>query len=105
MESIAVDQEWKNDKRIILFVKLRENIILGDELITKIKSTIRENTTPRHVPAKVIQVYDIPCTLNSKIVEIAVRNVIHGRHIDNVEALSNLEALEFFRDLPELKSN
>ncbi|MCZ6907919.1 MAG: acetoacetate--CoA ligase [Deltaproteobacteria bacterium] len=105
LESIAVDQEWKNDKRIILFVKLRENIILGDELITKIKSTIRENTTPRHVPAKVIQVYDIPCTLNSKIVEIAVRNVIHGRHIDNVEALSNLEALEFFRDLPELKSN
>lgn len=105
LESIAVDQEWKNDKRIILFVKLRENIILGDELITKIKATIRENTTPRHVPAKVIQVYDIPCTLNSKIVEIAVRNVIHGRHIDNVEALSNLEALEFFRDLPELKSN
>ncbi len=105
LESIVVDQEWKNDKRIILFVKLRENIILGDGLITKIKSTIRENTTPRHVPAKVIQVYDIPCTLNSKIVEIAVRNVIHGRHIDNVEALSNLEALEFFRDLPELKSN
>jgi acetoacetyl-CoA synthetase len=105
LESIVVDQEWKNDKRIILFVKLKENIILGDELITKIKSTIRENTTPRHVPAKVIQVYDIPCTLNSKIVEIAVRNVIHGRHIDNVEALSNLEALELFRDLPELKSN
>jgi len=105
LESIAVDQEWKHDKRIILFVKLKENIILGDELITKIKATIRENTTPRHVPAKVIQVYDVPCTLNSKIVEIAVRNMIHGRHIDNVEALSNLEALELFRDLPELKSN
>ncbi len=105
LESIAVGQEWKNDIRIILFVKLKENIILDDELITKIKTKIRENTTPRHGPAKVIQVGDIPRTFNGKIVEIAVRNVIHNRPVENLDALANLESLEFFRDLPELKSN
>ncbi len=104
LESVAVGQEWKSDTRIVLFGKLKEDLTLGEELINKIKTTIRENTTPRHVPAKVIQVHDIPRTLNNKIVEIAVRNVIHGRPVENVEALANLEALEFFRDLPQLKS-
>ncbi|MFQ5849904.1 MAG: acetoacetate--CoA ligase [Candidatus Binatia bacterium] len=105
LESVAVGQEWKNDIRIILFVKLKDDVTLEDELTNRIKTTIRENTTPRHVPAKVIQVGDIPRTLSNKIVEIAVRDVIHNRPVENVDSLANLEALEFFRDLPELKSN
>jgi acetoacetyl-CoA synthetase len=83
-------------------VKLREGRELDEALIAKIKSRIRENTTPRHVPAKVLQVADIPRTKSNKIVELAVRNVVHGRPVKNVEALANPEALEHFRNRPEL---
>jgi len=102
LESIAVGQEWQGDERIVLFVKLRENIRLTGDLIARIQTQIRENTTPRHVPAKVIQVSDIPRTINGKIVELAVRNVIHKRPVANIEALANPEALELYRDLPQL---
>ena len=100
LESIAIGQQWRDDVRIILFVKLREGLGLNDELIAKIKTTLRTHTTPRHVPAKVVQVADIPRTISGKIVELAVRNVIHNRPVTNIEALANPEALEFFRNLP-----
>lgn len=104
VESIAVGQQWQDDVRIILFVKLREATTLDDALIDKIKITIRQNTTPRHVPAKVIQVTDIPRTISGKIVELSVRNIIHGRPVTNTEALANPEALELYKDLDELKT-
>jgi acetoacetyl-CoA synthetase len=99
LESIAVAQEWENDVRVILFVKLREGVELDDPLIARIKRTIRENTTPRHVPARILAVPDIPRTKSGKIVELAVREVIHGRPVKNQEALANPEALEAFREL------
>jgi acetoacetyl-CoA synthetase len=102
LESVAVGQDWQGDTRILLFVKLRENTRLTDELAVRIKKEILENTTPHHVPAKVIQVGDIPRTINGKIVELAVRNVIHNRPATNTEALANPEALEYYRNLPEL---
>src|SRR5258708_3903908 len=90
------------DARVVLFVKLREGLALDDGLIARIKQQIRVNTTPRHVPAKVVQVPDIPRTKSNKIVELAVRNVVHGQPVKNLEALANPEALEHFRDRPEL---
>ena len=103
MESIAVGQDWDGDVRVVLFVRLRDGINLDDDLITQVKRRIRENTTPRHVPAKVVQVADIPRTMSGKIVELAVREVIHGRAVKNVEALANPGALELFRDREELR--
>ena len=103
-ESIAVGQDWDNDVRVVLFIILQDDLKLDDELIKKIKKTIRTNTTPRHVPAKVIQVSAIPKTLSGKIVEIAVRNVIHNRPVTNTDALANPEALEQYRDLLELET-
>ena len=88
---------------VVLFVRLREDLTLDDALTRKIKTQIRNNTTPRHVPAKIIQVTDIPRTKSGKIVELAVRNVVHDLPIKNREALANPEALELFRDLPELR--
>jgi acetoacetyl-CoA synthetase len=102
-ECMAVSQDWDNDVRIVLFVKLREGLELDDTLRDKIRETIRRNLTPRHVPAKVIQVPDIPRTLNGKLMELAVRNLIHGIAVKNREAAANPEALDFFADLPELK--
>jgi len=102
IESIAVGQDWDNDIRVVLFVILNDGIILDDDLAKKIKTTIRTNTTPRHVPAKIIQVTAIPKTLSGKIVEIAVRNVIHHRAVTNTDALANPEALEQYKNLPEL---
>ncbi|MDA8210266.1 MAG: acetoacetate--CoA ligase [Clostridia bacterium] len=104
LDSIVVGQDWENDVRVILFVKTAEGVVLTDELIKKIKSTIRENTTPRHVPAKVIAVRDIPYTLNGKKVEMAVRNIIHNQPVLNQDAMANPGALELFKDLPELKA-
>src|SRR5258706_6648834 len=78
VESLVIDQEWDNDVRVVLFVRLRGNLVLDATLIKKIKDQIRGNTTPRHVPAKVVQVADIPRTKSGKIVELAVRNVVHG---------------------------
>ena len=104
LESIAVGQDWEDDIRIILFVKLRADTILTDELISQLKSVIRTNATPRHVPAKILQVDDIPRTISGKIVELAVREVVHGRPVVNKEALANPEALECFRDRGELST-
>jgi acetoacetyl-CoA synthetase len=104
VESIVIGQDWEGDVRVVLFVKLREALTLDDALIARIKKTIRDNTTPRHVPAQVLQVADIPRTKSGKIVELAVRNVVHGQPIKNVEALANPEALEYFRDRAELRA-
>ena len=105
-ESLVIGQTWPpgeiGDVRVVLFVKLREGLVLDEALVAKIKKRIRENTTPRHVPAKVLQVPDIPRTKSNKIVELAVRNVVHGRPVKNLEALANPEALEHFRNRPEL---
>jgi acetoacetyl-CoA synthetase len=102
MESIVIGQDWDGDVRVVLFVKLKEGLLLDDALVKRIKETIRINTTPRHVPARVLQVADIPRTKSGKIVEIAVREVVHGRPVKNLEALANPEALELFRSRPEL---
>jgi acetoacetyl-CoA synthetase len=101
-ESLVVGQQWQNDERIVLFVKLREGIVLTEALINTIKKTIRANTSPRHVPAKIIAVPDIPKTVNGKIVELAVKNIIHGRPVKNKDALSNPDCLKFFENRPEL---
>jgi acetoacetyl-CoA synthetase len=105
IESLAIGQDWGGDQRIVLFVRLRPGESLDDELQAKIRQVIRANTTPRHVPAKIIQVNDIPRTLSGKIVELAVRNVVHGRPVQNTDALANPEALEEFRDRPELAAD
>ena len=102
LESIAVGQEWQNDTRIILFVRLRADITLDDELSQKISQTIRSNTTHRHVPAIILQVSDIPRTLSGKIVELAVREIIHNRPVNNTDALANPAALELYKNRPEL---
>jgi len=104
VESLAIGQDWNNDVRVILFVRLREGLALDDALINRIKQQIRDNATPRHVPDKVLQVADIPRTRSGKIVELAVRNVVHQRPVKNSEALANPEALELFRNRPELQS-
>lgn len=102
LESIAVGQQWQDDERIVLFVKLREGIELTEELRTEIKKIIRANATPRHVPSVILQVADIPRTISGKIVELAVRQVVHGEKVKNTEALANPEALDYFRDRAEL---
>ncbi|HEV8695933.1 MAG TPA: acetoacetate--CoA ligase, partial [Lysobacter sp.] len=103
VESLVIGQDWDNDVRVVLFVRLRDGLTLDDALAKKIKDRIRVNTTPRHVPAKIVQVGDIPRTKSGKIVELAVRNVVHGNPVKNLEALANPEALEQFRDRPELR--
>lgn len=105
VDGLAVNQHWKQDIRIILFVKLIENCVLTEELIYKIKSLIRMNTSPKHVPAKVIQINEIPTTINGKKVEIAVYNKINGFHINNTEILINPHALAQFENLVELLSD
>jgi acetoacetyl-CoA synthetase len=102
VESLVIGQDWDHDTRVVLFVKLQEGLTLDDALVEKIKRRIRDNTTPRHVPARVLQVADIPRTKSGKIVELAVRNVVHGEPVKNVEALANPEALEHFRGRDEL---
>ena len=103
-ESIVVGQDWGNDVRVVLFVVLKNDLRLSDEIRDQIKVTIRSNTTARHVPAKIVQVQDIPRTISGKIVEMAVREVIHNREVKNVDALANPEALEHFRNLAVLES-
>ena len=104
LESIAVGQSWQDDERIVLFVKLREGIELTDTLRNEIKQTIRANATPRHVPSVILQTADIPRTISGKIVELAVRQVIHGETVKNTDALANPEALELFKNRAELNS-
>ncbi|RUO44436.1 acetoacetate--CoA ligase [Aliidiomarina taiwanensis] len=102
LESIAVGQRWNDDERVVLFVRLREGIVLDESLRDKIKRSIRANATPRHVPAVIAQVYDIPRTISGKIVELAVRQVIHGETVKNTDALANPEALDEFKERKEL---
>jgi len=102
VESLAIGQHWENDVRVVLFVRLRPALSLDDDLRARIRARIRANTSPRHVPARIVQVSDIPRTKSGKIVELAVREVVHGRPVKNMEALANPEALAFYRDLPEL---
>ena len=104
LESIVIGQEWKNDVRVVLFVKMREGRELTDDLIKEIKLVIRRECTPRHVPAKILEVGDIPRTKSGKIVEISVRDIVHGREIKNKESLANPDALEFFKNREELLS-
>jgi acetoacetyl-CoA synthetase len=104
LESIAIGQDWCGDVRVVLFVRLRDGVPLTDELQSRIRQVIRANTTPRHVPAKIIAVADIPRTISGKIVELAVRSVVHGKAVKNTDALANPQALELYRDLPELQS-
>ena len=104
VESIVIGQDWDGDVRVVLFVVLREGASLDDDLRDRIKDKIRVNTTPRHVPARIVQVADIPRTKNGKIVELAVRNVVHGREVKNKDALANPEALELFRGVALLET-
>jgi acetoacetyl-CoA synthetase len=104
LESLAVGQDWEGDVRVILFVVLREGYELDEELRQGIRTTLRSEASPRHVPAKIVQVRELPRTISGKIVELAVQNVIHGRAVTNRDALANPDALELFRDLPELKT-
>jgi acetoacetyl-CoA synthetase len=104
VEGLVIGQDWDDDVRVVLFVVLREGLDLDDELRDRMKDQIRRNTTPRHVPARIVQVADIPRTKNGKIVELAVRDVVHGREVKNKEALANPEALELYRDIELLKT-
>ena len=103
VDSICIGQQYQGDVRVVLFVVLREGCTLDDTLRNTIRNTIRQETTPRHVPAKIIAVADIPRTISGKIVELAVRDVVHGKTVKNVDALANPDALALFKDLPELQ--
>ena len=102
LESLAVGQEWQGDERVVLFVRLQQDSLLDAALVDRIQTVIRENTTSRHVPARVIQVADIPRTRNNKMAELAVRSVVNHLPVKNIGALANPEALELFRNLPAL---
>ncbi len=104
LESIVIGQEWEDDIRIVLFVKLKEKVSLDEKLKAEIKNKLRQLVSPRHIPAKIISVADIPRTRSGKITELAVRDIIHGKKIKNIEALSNPEALDLFKDLAELNN-
>jgi len=103
VESIVIGQEWENDVRVVLFVILKPGVELDENLQTLIRRTVREKCTPRHVPARIIQVDEIPRTKSGKIVELAVREVVHDRAVKNIHSLANPEALELYRDLPQLQ--
>ena len=101
---MVIGQQWDSDIRVVLFVRLRDGLTLDDELQARVRAHVREQTTPRHVPARIVQVEDIPRTRSGKIVELAVRKIVHGDSVDNIEALANPEALKLFADIPELQS-
>jgi acetoacetyl-CoA synthetase len=103
VESLVIGQQWQGDERIVLFVRLREGASLTPELEDRIRRRVREHTSPRHVPARIVQVADIPRTRSGKIVELAVRDVVHGRDVRNREALANPDALTQFQNRPELQ--
>ena len=102
LDSVAVGQSWQDDVRVVLFVILRDGLALNETIAARIREEIRSNTTPRHVPTKVIQVADIPRTISGKIAELAVRKIIHGEPVGNQDALANPEALALYSGLPEL---
>ncbi|MED5351476.1 MAG: acetoacetate--CoA ligase, partial [Pseudomonadota bacterium] len=101
-EALVVGQDWDNDVRVILFVRMAVDAVLDDELVSAVKARIRSGATPRHVPRHIIAIPDIPRTRSGKITELAVRDVIHGRPVKNTEALANAEALAHFANLPQL---
>jgi acetoacetyl-CoA synthetase len=102
VEALCIGQEFDNDVRVVLFVRLAEGAILNDDLRQRIRAKIRSGASPRHVPARIVAVADIPRTKSGKITELAVRDVVHGRAVKNKEALANPDALELFKDLPDL---
>jgi acetoacetyl-CoA synthetase len=102
-DSLVIGQDWEGDTRVILFVKMADGAMFTDELATRIRKQIRANCTPRHVPAKIIEVADIPYTISMKKVELAVRNIVHGRPVKNRDALKNPESLDGFTNLPQLR--
>ncbi len=102
MEGLVVGQIWKGDTRVVLFVRLNENSNLTEQLIDQIKTKIRTGASPRHVPAKIITVQDIPRTKSGKIAELAVRDLIHNKPINNITALANPECLEEYKNIKEL---
>jgi acetoacetyl-CoA synthetase len=104
LEALAIGQDFEGDVRIVLFVRLAAGATLTDALVAAIKARIRSGASPRHVPAKILQVADIPRTKSGKITELAVRDVVHGREVKNKEALANPEALELYRGLEELRT-
>jgi acetoacetyl-CoA synthetase len=104
VEALAIGQNFDNDVRVVLFVRLKDGVVLDEALAGRIRTQIRSGASPRHVPAKIIQVADIPRTKSGKITELAVRDIVHGREVKNREALANPEALELYRDLPELRT-
>jgi acetoacetyl-CoA synthetase len=101
-EAIVIGQDWDHDVRVILFVVLKDGEVLDEALRERIKKQIRTGASPRHVPAKIVQVADIPRTKSGKITELAVRDVVHGRDVKNKEALANPEALDLYRNIAEL---
>jgi acetoacetyl-CoA synthetase len=104
LEAIVIGQAWDGDTRVVLFVRLKPGFALDEALRRKIRARIRDNASPRHVPAKILEVADIPRTVNGKITELAVTDVVHGRVVKNKDALLNPEALDLYKDLPELRS-
>ncbi len=104
VEAIAIGQDWDSDVRVVLFVRLKAGAVLDEALVARIRKQIREGASPRHVPAKIVGVADIPRTKSGKITELAVRDVVHGRAVKNKEALANPEALDLYRDIPELRA-
>ncbi|MGY8787881.1 MAG: acetoacetate--CoA ligase [Fidelibacterota bacterium] len=102
-DSLVIGQKWEGDERVVLFLKMKEGSALNDELIKEIKSQIRSNCSPRHVPAKILMIKEIPYTINGKKVEIAVRKIIHGEDVTNKDALANPDSLELFKEIPELQ--
>ena len=102
VEALAIGQDFEGDVRIVLFVRLAAGVTLDEKLVAAIKSKIRTGASPRHVPAKIVAVADIPRTKSGKITELAVREVVHGREVKNREALANPEALELFKEMREL---
>lgn len=101
-DSVVIAQKWNDDSRIVLFVKLKSNLILTDELKKNIKTVLSNSASPRHVPAKIIQVPDIPKTINGKTMELAVRDIVHNKTISNIDVLSNPESLDAFKNHPDL---
>ncbi|CEG57367.1 acetoacetate--CoA ligase [Legionella fallonii] len=104
VDSVVIGQDWQDDVRVILFVKLRDGTSIDEELINTIKQTIRQNASPRHVPAKILQVPEIPRTISGKVVEIAVRQVVHNQQVNNLQSLANPQSLEYFKNREELQS-
>jgi len=102
LESVVIGQDWQDDVRVVLFVKLKEGLELNEQLMETIRQTIRLHTTPRHVPAKILQVADIPHTISGKLVEVTVRQVVQGQAVHNLQSIANPEALDYFKNRKEL---